>query len=286
MKKRLVRHNLIPVIKVPDLPISTGTLNIIEQLPHEVVMLTVMMDMDAEDVLSLCSVSTKINEICTSEYFWKLKTERDFGEVFLSEGDTWKNTYFNKLKPRRLLKQRIIAGDFDAVKDIAKDIDVPFLGDEVLLALQNDQRDIASHLIDISHSILIEDNNNVIACYMAKNPEGNEDLFLQFFDKYIYGDEAWSSQLNDKHLNLFSDILKCAILGENEDIIDSVYMSILNLFGLNSPHSDPNEYIRYAEHHEVNKKISTQLRNIYEIYKRTRTRQSEVSMYGPNYYTP
>ena len=74
------------------------------------------------EVLHVRLVSTKFRDIIDEDYFWKLKTHRDFGveiEDPISLGKTWKEEYRNRFKgASQELLTTSKGGDVDRVREL------------------------------------------------------------------------------------------------------------------------------------------------------------------------
>jgi len=53
----------------------------------------IALNLSYNDLISLCSTSKEMLQICSSNYFWELKTRRDFGEDTIQYGEDWWTTY-------------------------------------------------------------------------------------------------------------------------------------------------------------------------------------------------
>jgi len=66
-----------------------------ETLPNEIIF-RVGLDLSLPDLSNLCSVNKRVNSLlCDSEYFWRNRFIRDFGESVLETPGTWKEKYKN-----------------------------------------------------------------------------------------------------------------------------------------------------------------------------------------------
>jgi len=101
----------LPVIKVPkqEEQIEDTRVDPFLGMPQEIVMMY-LLPLDADSLVSACSTSQSVRQICDDEYFWKSKAQQDFdvAEDFdISKEKSWKNYYFNLAYPEKGLNDLI-----------------------------------------------------------------------------------------------------------------------------------------------------------------------------------
>lgn len=64
----------------------------LEELPKDI-LLSIMVELDYPTIKQLCSTNKKIKQICTDEYFWQQKYERDFSKNRLLPNKSWRYNY-------------------------------------------------------------------------------------------------------------------------------------------------------------------------------------------------
>ena len=274
MRVHKIHYTEIPVIQVPSTPPGVPPLNLLEQLPYEVVMLHVMLPLDAVAILNLCTASAVIQQICMDEYFWKQKTIRDFGtEEHPLGDDTWKNVYFNNLNLSRKLKQTIQSGDIESVRDITTalaETKLINLNDFITVALQAKELDIVRYFISKLTSVPPKSGALDVLCLMANTTHG-----VGLFKRYFW---VYSFILAHRHpvfiLDLFQDLMRCVIQSKKKSLIRYIYTRFLNRYGMDSG-TEPQQFVDYARslgHTEVMKTI----RDTWYVYKnvieRTKTK--------------
>jgi len=227
--KKTYKYTEIPVIQVPRsiLPLGIPDINILEKMPYEIVMTKIMLPMKAEDILSLCEVSTKINKICQNEYFWMIKTKYDFGEdIMLSSGDTWRNLYFNKLVPKRLLRQNVERGDIEGIKQALEDESKAryVLDRELIIALKNENLEVVELLLSYHPTPQNVESTLSVLCAIAQI-DGGIRIYRIFRE---YWDLVTIDEINPLH---FKELMNCLIEGKNGMILRQVYHDFLNIYG-------------------------------------------------------
>ncbi len=270
MRVLKINYTEIPVIQVPSTPPGVPPLNLLEQLPYEVVMLHVMLPLDAVAILNLCTASAVIQRICMDEYFWKQKTIRDFGTLEPpSKEDTWKNVYFNKLNLSRKLKQTIQKGDIESVRDITTaliETEPINLNDFIIVALNEGQLDIVRYFITQLTSAWNQSGVLDILCLMTNTTNG-VGIFKKYFRMY-----AFIIRPHPYLYGLFHDLMKCVVQNKKKSLIRFVYTHYLNRHGIFSG-TDPEQFVNYAKslgrgYTEVIKTI----RETYNAHKRATER--------------
>ena len=69
------------------------SIDYLDLLPDEL-LIEILLETDDLGILSRwCRTSKRVNNICRDEFFWHRKYQRDFGEITLFEGETWKELY-------------------------------------------------------------------------------------------------------------------------------------------------------------------------------------------------
>ncbi len=68
-------------------------LNYLNLLPDEMLLKLLSETDDLKSLFKWCQTSNRINQICKDEGFWHSKYRKDFGELILAEGETWKERY-------------------------------------------------------------------------------------------------------------------------------------------------------------------------------------------------
>lgn len=281
MNKINVNINYLPIIQVKKPEIKTfetpesideGILNMIEILPIEVVMMNIMLPMSPSSILNLCASSPKVNEVCQLEYFWKVKTKKDFGEnIELEKGDTWKNLYFNKLNPRRMLRQAIKDGDYDKVKKVVEE-NKNFLSEEkqevdlikeLNIAIDLNKREIAEYLWYEMSSLGIDEKIQIFCKVLSKRGFENMERFLRTSILNSYPD-----------VDQYAKMLECIIAKNKKEYVNTIYSKILNLVNFEDIQTkedvkrvaDPEKYARMALKRK-NKDIAKSILTIYNLYK-------------------
>lgn len=124
----------------------------------------IMIGLDLDSINNLCATSRAIRGLCDSEYFWELKTLRDFPGVDEREAEilTWKTLYHlaseekkdeERMRRKRAIERRDRLGGVRIELGMERDASVPhgaaFFGQTRQQDLPN--RDLVSNLSNVEY---------------------------------------------------------------------------------------------------------------------------------------
>lgn len=300
---RRVKFVKLPVIKPPRLPEGVPHPSELEKLPFEIVIM-IMLSLDVMAILSLCSTSSIIRNICKQEWFWKQKARQDLGlsdDFEIGPNDTWKNFYLNKINPIRELKQFIVNGDVESFRTLMYELMPKELAVGVLwgryevpeevhrltlilarnihklmnLALKDKQlaiaRIILDKIVEIEESFAAPVNKGLkTLCLMAQTPKAM-NIFKVYLNHYIQQNEqtwvrvAGRGVWDEGSRVPWDDLMKCVIESGKKTLVGVVYTKFLNRYGRSRDASRVDVYVDYAE--SLGKKsIARHIKNIYNSY--------------------
>jgi len=264
----------LPVIKVPkqEEQIEDTRVDPFLGMPQEIVMMY-LLPLDADSLVSACSTSQSVRQICDDEYFWKSKAQQDFdvAEDFdISKEKSWKNYYFNLAYPERYFKQLINRKDFEMANILAQSnlTDPRFdIYKMFLWALEHYEKGLNDVI------------NGLVEYFGYTNLPIDEVLSLQILCALsLIADYEWYNTMKFIFNNQFStdayetEALRCALLSESVDFIRRAYTSYLNINGIKNERANrgakPSAFVKYLEEVGLERdKIDRRIKVLESIYR-------------------
>ena len=215
-----------------------------------------------------------------TEYFWKIKSQKDFDlpENFeLPEGGAWKNYYFNQLSPEREFKQLIRAKDAQGAWKLAllqrENPDFDF--NKMLLYVLEQRnlsvfKELITNLVGVISNLEVDKDIGLgVLCALSRM---YGELFMYYLPTFL--------DYHDSEEDLV-EVVFCAISGGDKDLIQRVYNFYLSIYGSGEGKSvvrgGPKRFVIHATR-SLNKsktKVDTIIDVIiktFDSYERFRTR--------------
>lgn len=271
-KLPVIKANPKPKTKVENKEDKIIRVDPFVEMPQEIVMMY-LLPLDADSLISACSTSPSVRQICDDEYFWKSKAQQDFDvtdDFNISKERSWKNYYFNLAYPERYFKQLINRKDFEMANLLAQS-NLTNPGFDVykmfLWALERYEKGL-NDLI-----------NGLVEYFGYANLSIDEVLSLQILCALSsIADYEWYNTMKFIFNNQFStetyetEALRCALLSESVDFIRRAYTSYLNINGIKNERANrgakPSAFVRYLEEVGLERdKIDRRIKVLESIYR-------------------
>ncbi len=168
---------------------SNLSVDYLNLLPDEILVEVLLKTDDLETLSKWCQTSKRVNDICQDKFFWHRKYQRDFGEITLFEGETWKELY----------KRRILSGMYHPISAgrevygiIDQKGDLYMSGPTGLLGIGQKKNTISRvlHLVKFSSKVVSISVAGLVAGAVTKDGKAyiwgaNNDGLFGFQDKLV-----------------------------------------------------------------------------------------------------
>nr|QBK91378.1 MAG: F-box and regulator of chromosome condensation repeat protein [Pithovirus LCPAC202] len=144
------------------------SIDYLDLLPNEI-LIEILLKTDDLDTLSRwCRTSKRVNNICQDEFFWKRKYRKDFGEMVLAEGETWKESY-KRISTMDINSPISIGGSSYGIIDQKRNLymvgNMPLLG----IAKQVRSTTRGSHLVKFPSKFIFKVLSKVLSISVGKS---------------------------------------------------------------------------------------------------------------------